>query len=64
MVHVLPAMSILYNNSNFYAPAMTMAGAFSVTPVRTYVHTYVRTYVCPNDVSSLHVSQIFYIRIL
>ena len=28
----------------FYAPAMTMAGALSVTPVRPYVRTYVRTY--------------------
>ena len=26
----------------YYAPAMTMAGALSVTPVRTYLRTYVR----------------------
>ena len=34
---------------SFYAPAMTMAGALSVTPVclsvRTYLRTYIRTYV-------------------
>ena len=41
-----------------YAPAMIMAGALSVTPVRTYVCTYVR----PDDVRSL--TRIFYIRIL
>ena len=45
-----------------YAPAMTMAGALSVTPVRpTYVRTYLRTYVCPYDVRSQ--SQILLIRI-
>ena len=27
---------------NFYAPAMTMAGALSVTPVRPSVRTYLR----------------------
>ena len=35
----------------FYAPAMTMAGALSVTPVRLYLRKY--TSVCPNDVRSL-----------
>ena len=54
---------------NFYAPAMIMAGALSVTPVhpsvrtlRTYVRTYVITYVCPDDVRSL--TRILFIRIL
>ena len=31
-------------DTSFYASAMTMAGALSVTPVRQYVHTYVHTY--------------------
>ena len=34
------------------APAMIMAGALSVTPVRPSVRT-LRTYVCPDDVRSL-----------
>ena len=53
----------------FYAPAMIMAGALRVTPVRpsvrtyfTYVRTYVITYICPDDVCSL--ARIFIIRIL
>ena len=36
----------LQSDQSFYAPAMIMAGALSVTPVRTYV-TYF-TYVCPD----------------
>ena len=31
-------------NTHLYAPAMTMAGALSVTPVRPSVRTYVRMY--------------------
>ena len=50
----ITGMDIKINN----APAMTMAGALSVTPVRTYL----RTYVCPNDVRSL--TQTLLIRIL
>ena len=33
-----------FKTQYIYAPAMTMAGALSVTPVRPYVPTYV----CPN----------------
>ena len=47
-----------FEGKTLYAPVMTMAGALSVTPVRTCVHTYV----CPNDVRSL--SRILLIRIL
>ena len=51
---------------DFYAPAMTMAGALSVTHVRTYVRTYVlyiRTSArLSNEVRSL--SRILLIRIL
>ena len=46
----------------FYAPAMIMAGALSVTPVRPSVPTHIFTYVCPNDICSL--TRIFFIRIL
>ena len=46
---------------NFYAPAMIMAGALSVTPVRPSLRTHF-TYVCPDDVCSL--ARIFFIRIL
>ena len=46
----------------YYAPAMIMAGALSVTHVRPSVRTYVITYVCPDDVRSL--TRIFFIRIL
>ena len=37
-----------------YAPAMIMARALSVTPVRPSVRPYVRAYVCPDDVHSLN----------
>ena len=36
----------------FYAPAMTMARALSVTPVRPYLHTYVRTSVQMTPISN------------
>ena len=48
-----------YQKNHLYAPAMTMAGALSVTPVRPSVHTYVRL---SNAVRSL--SRILLIRIL
>ena len=32
-------------NLFYYAPAMVMAGALSVTPIRPYVRTFVRNYV-------------------
>ena len=35
----------LNNEDSNYAPAMTMAGALSVTPVRTYLRTSVQR--CP-----------------
>ena len=50
----------------YYAPAMIMAGALSVTPVRTYVRTlrmYVRNYVRLSRRHPLSNSNIF-IRIL
>ena len=37
----------------FMPPAMTMAGALSVTPVGPYLRPSVRTYVTPNHIRSL-----------
>ena len=57
------AILTLYPIGYFFAPAMTMAAALSVTPVRRYVRTYVHTYVrLLNDARSL--SRILLIRIL
>ena len=55
IIFILVEFKCFLSYTDFYAPAMIMAGVLSVTPVRPSVHTYVLTNIlCPDDVRSLN----------